>query len=72
MKTYHFDIAHGVRLEDPVGFDCRTDDDARMKAEAIARQIAKDVTGEPDDRETRAVIVVDDAGTELYRVPIKK
>jgi hypothetical protein len=67
MKTYHFDIADGVRLEDPVGMDCVSDGDAKAKADAIARQIAEDM----GDRERRAVIVVDDSGEELYRVPIK-
>lgn len=67
MKTYHFDIADGVRLEDPVGLDCSSDGDARAKADAIAKQIATDM----GDREARAVIVVNDTGKELYRVPIK-
>jgi hypothetical protein len=67
MKTYHFDIADGVRLEDPVGLDCNNDHDAKAKANAIARQIASDL----GDREDRAVIVVDDSGEELYRVPVK-
>jgi hypothetical protein len=67
MKTYHFDIADGIRLEDPVGLDCSSDGDAKAKADAIAKQIATDM----GDREARAVIVVNDTGKELYRVPIK-
>jgi hypothetical protein len=67
MKTYHFDIADGVRLEDPVGLDCASDGEAKVTADAIARQIATDLGA----REQRAVIVVDDDGAEVYRVPVK-
>jgi len=36
---FHFDIADGVRLEDPVGLDCKNEHDARKTADLIARQI---------------------------------
>ena len=68
MPTYHFDIADRVRLEDPIGSDCHSETEARRKAEAIAQQISRDL----DDREARAVIVVDEVGSELYRVEVKK
>jgi phenylpyruvate tautomerase PptA (4-oxalocrotonate tautomerase family) len=68
MPIFHFDIADGVRLEDPVGLDCRNESDARKTAELIARQIAIDVA---DSGEDRVVVVVDEAGSEIYTVPIK-
>ena len=43
MPIFHFDIADGVRLEDPVGLDCANERDARKTADLIARQIAIDL-----------------------------
>jgi uncharacterized protein DUF6894 len=68
MPIFHFDIADGVRLEDPVGLECRNDNDAKKTADLIARQIAIDVV---DGLEDRAVVVVDEAGSEIYTTPIK-
>jgi hypothetical protein len=68
MPIFHFDIADGVRLEDPVGLDCSNETDARKTADLIARQIAIDVT---DGDKDRAVVVVDETGSEIYKVPIK-
>lgn len=68
MPVFHFDIADGVRLEDPVGLDCRSEHEAKQTAELIARQIAIDL--EPDGEE-RAVVVVDEAGSEIYKVAVK-
>jgi hypothetical protein len=68
MPIFHFDIADGVRLEDPVGLDCKSELDARKTADLIARQIAIDLEG---DREDRAVVVVDEAGSEIYKARVK-
>jgi hypothetical protein len=68
MPIFHFDIADGVRLEDPVGLDCRDESDAKKTAELIARQIAIDLV---DGKEQRAVVVVDESGSEIYTAPIK-
>jgi hypothetical protein len=68
MPIFHFDIADGVRLEDPVGLDCKNEHDARKTADLIARQIAIDLDGDGEDR---AVVVVDEAGTEIYKAPVK-
>ena len=68
MPIFHFDIADGVRIEDPVGLDCRNENDAKQTADRIARQIAIDVA---DGGEDRAVVVIDEAGSEIYTVPIK-
>ena len=68
MPIFHFDIADGVRLEDPVGLDCRNESDARRIAELIARQIAVDLA---DGNEDRSVVVVDEAGAEIFKTPVK-
>jgi len=68
MPIFHFDIADGVRLEDPVGLDCKSEHDAKKTAELIAQQIAVDLGG---DREPRSVIVVDEAGSEIFKVPVR-
>jgi hypothetical protein len=68
MPIFHFDIADGVRLEDPVGLDCESERDARRTADLIARQIAIDLVG---DHEPRSVVVVDEAGSEIYTTPVK-
>ena len=68
MPIFHFDIADGVRLEDPVGLDCKTEHDAKRTADLIARQIAIDLIG---DNEPRSVVVVDEAGSEIYKAPVR-
>ena len=68
MPIFHFDIADGVRLEDPVGLDCKSEHDAKRTADLIARQIAIDLVG---DREPRSVVVVDEEGSEIYAAPVK-
>jgi hypothetical protein len=68
MPIFHFDIADGVRLEDPVGLDCRNESDAKRTAELIARQIAVDLD---DGNEARSVVVVDEAGSEIFQTPVK-
>jgi hypothetical protein len=68
MPIFHFDIADGVRLEDPVGLDCRNEHDARKTADLIARQIAIDLDADGEDR---SVVVVDEAGSEIYKAPVK-
>ena len=68
MPIFHFDIADGVRLEDPVGLDCKNEHDAMKTADMIARQIAIDLDGDSEDR---AVVVVDEAGSEIYKAPVR-
>lgn len=68
MPIFHFDIADGVRLEDPVGLDCENEHDAKRTADLIARQIAMDLSG---DKEPRSVVVVDQTGSEIYKAPVK-
>ncbi len=68
MPIFHFDIADGVRLEDPIGLDCHNESDARKTADLMARQIAADLD---DGHEDRCVVVVDNAGCEIYKAPVK-
>jgi hypothetical protein len=68
MPIFHFDIADGFRLEDPVGLDCKNEHDAMKTADLIARQIAIDLDGDSEDR---SVVVVDEAGSEIYKTRVK-
>ena len=68
MPIFHFDIADGVRLEDPVGLDCANESDARKTADLIARQIAIDLA---DGSRNRSVVVIDEDGSEIYTTPVK-
>jgi hypothetical protein len=68
MPIFHFDIADGVRLEDPVGLNCKSAHHAKRTADLIARQIAIDLVG---DNEPRSVVVVDEAGSEIYTAPVR-
>jgi hypothetical protein len=68
MPIFHFDIADGVRLEDPVGLDCKSEYHAKRTADLIARQIAIDLDADGEDR---VVVVVDEAGSEIYKTPVK-
>jgi hypothetical protein len=68
MPIFHFDIADGVRLEDPVGLDCKSEQEAKKTADLIARQIAIDLA---DGDRNRSVVVIDEAGAEIYEAPVK-
>lgn len=68
MPIFHFDIADGVRLEDPVGLDCVNERDARKTADLIARQIAIDLADGDNDR---SVVVIDEDGSEIYKTPVR-
>jgi hypothetical protein len=69
MPVYHFEIVDGVRLDDPVGLDCQTEQDAKAKADLIARYIAIDLAELV--HEPRCVIVLDQDGTEIYKAALK-
>ncbi|MDB5655847.1 MAG: hypothetical protein JWQ94_3460 [Tardiphaga sp.] len=66
MPKYHFEIVDGYRLEDPVGVECSSEDQARTVANDIAKQIAQDI----ESQSPRNVVVVDDHGEEVYKTPI--
>jgi hypothetical protein len=68
MPVFHFDIADGFRLEDPVGLECASANDARKTADLIAHQIAIDIASDNHDR---CVVVVDEDGAEIYKTPVK-
>jgi hypothetical protein len=68
MPIFHFDIDDVVRLEDPVGLDCKSENHARETADLIARQIAIDIA---DGNDNRSVVVVDETGTEIYKTRVR-
>jgi uncharacterized protein DUF6894 len=68
VPIFHFEIADGVRLEDPVGLDCKSEREAKETADLIARQIATDLQSDSEDR---AVLVIDEAGLEIYKAPVR-
>jgi hypothetical protein len=61
------ELTNGHRLPDPTGLDCNNDQEARSKADLIARRIA-DETGRNGNG--RYVRVVDDEGAEIYKAPV--
>jgi len=69
MPVYHFEIVDGVRLDDPVGLDCRTEQDAKGQADLIAHYIAIDLAELV--HEPRCVVVIDDDGAEIYKAAVK-
>jgi hypothetical protein len=68
MPIFHFDIDDVVRLEDPVGLDCKSENHAREIADLIARQIAIDIA---DGNDNRSVVVVDETGAEIYKTRVR-
>jgi hypothetical protein len=68
MPKYHFEIVDGFTLEDPVGVDCNSENQAKNVAEKMARQIAEDIRGDND----RRVVVRDDDGSEIYATEIAR
>ena len=68
MPRFHFEIVDGYKIEDPVGLDCKNEEQARTVARDIARHLATDVTGAED----RSVVVGDDDGVEVFKAPVKR
>ena len=63
---YFFKVAdHGAEFPDDTGEDCPTPDAARVRAEALARELGSD----PDYRGF-TIIVTDEQGKEVARVSI--
>ena len=38
MPKFHFEIVDGYKIEDPVGLDCKNEEQAKRVAQDIARQ----------------------------------
>ena len=47
MPRFYFDLSNGHRIKDHAGLDCRSEDDAKAKAEMIARDIAREAESLP-------------------------
>ena len=67
MPRYFFDIKNGHKLVDPSGTDCKNDTDAIEKAKVIAIGVSLD---RPADDPERQIVVTDDAGQEISRIPV--
>ena len=67
MPRYFFEIKNGHKLVDPSGTDCKNDTDAIDKAKRIAIAVSLD---RPADDPERHIVVTDDAGQEISRVPV--
>ncbi|WP_409411308.1 DUF6894 family protein [Bradyrhizobium sp. AUGA SZCCT0182] len=65
MPHYNFELANGHRIPDPRGLNCRDNEDAIAKAHQIANAMAVEVGETP-----RCLVVVDDEGNDLCKVPI--
>jgi hypothetical protein len=63
MPGFHFEIVDGYKLEDPVGFECRNEEQATSVAWDIAGQIAIDLVGS----RPRTVVVIDHGGREILK-----
>ena len=66
MPRFHFVIVDGVNVPAPVGTMCKTEDQAKLLALAIARQIAVDVGA----KAARKVIVVAEDGALIHEAPV--
>ena len=67
MPKFHFEIVDGYKIEDPVGLECKNEEQAKSVARDIARQIAIDLTG----ARFRTIVVVDDDGREILKIPVE-
>ena len=66
MPLYHFELANGHRLPDPAGLECSGDEDAKVKADIIAHTMAQEL----EAVRGRQLVVLDEIGTEIYKVPL--
>ena len=67
MPRCCFDTRNGRRRVDPSGSDCENDIDAIDKAKMIAIGVSRD---KPAVDPKRHIVVIDDAGQEISRVPV--
>lgn len=67
MPRFYFEIVDGYTLKDPLGMELPTDGAARKVAREMAKQISIDV----DDKDLTDVVVKTADGEEVYKTPIK-
>ncbi|VIO74062.1 DUF6894 family protein [Bradyrhizobium ivorense] len=68
MPRFHFEVVDGYTIEDPLGVELPTEDQAKAIAHRMAEQISNDVA----DESLSAVVVKTDSGKEIYTAPIRK
>ncbi|WP_194469151.1 hypothetical protein [Bradyrhizobium sp. CCBAU 51753] len=68
MPRFHFEIVNGYTIEDPLGIELPTEDQARAIAHQIAEQIRTDVA----DDTLCAVVVKTDSGKAIYTASIRR
>jgi hypothetical protein len=67
VPRYYFDIKDGHRLVDPKGFDCPDDAEAIARGKVVAIGVSLD---KPAVDPLRHIAVINDAGQEIFRVPV--
>ena len=67
MPRFHFEIIDGYTLPEPSGMELPTEQAAKKLAREIAKQISVDV----EDRSLTDVVVRTDDGKEIYKAPIR-
>lgn len=68
MPRFHFEIVNGYTIEDPLGIELPTEDQAKAIAHQIAEQIRSDVA----DDTLCVVVVKTDSGKAIYTAPIRR
>jgi hypothetical protein len=68
MPRFHFEIVNGYTVEDPLGIELPTEDQAKAIAHQMAEQIRNDVA----DDSLCAVVVKTASGKAIYTAPIRK
>jgi hypothetical protein len=67
MPHYYFDIKDGHTLVDSSGLNFKTDDDAIVRAQAIAIMVSID---KPEADPKRHIAVLNGSREEIFRVPV--
>lgn len=66
MALYSFDIHDGTSHFDEVGIECSSLDEVRSQAMRVLPEIAREQTGNSDDRLTYTILVSDESRRAVY------
>jgi hypothetical protein len=67
MPRFHFEIVDGYTLPDPSGMELPTE----QAAQRLAREIAKQISIDVDDKSLKDVVVKTEEGKEIYKTSLK-